>query len=214
MKEWIKSVGAGLVSGLLGGVLCLICLAITYNNSDVFGNVADWVSGIGSFIAIIFIYIQIRQSDKHQQENFYYNFQVAVGTRRIIENDGKDSHEVSSEEELVFWGTNDGHVAGSFKFVGFCRPRDFDLINQSHISGSIQDSSAEIQELDPLYLLGFRSREFERVDSGGVSEELTIPMRLVNNKFKENETVCVVYMDPMGKLYKNDLLPAVELTVR
>lgn len=160
------------------------------------------------------VYIQIRQSDKHQQENFYYIFQVALGTRRIIENDGKGGYELSLEEELVFWGTNDGHVAGSFKFVGFCRPRDFDLINQSHISGSIQDSSTEIQEIDPSYFSGFKSRKFERVEPGSVSEELTVPMRLVNDNFKENETVCVVYMDPMGNLYKNDLLTKVESTVQ
>lgn len=39
-------------------------------------------------------------------------------------------------------------------------------------------------------------------------------MRLVNDNFKENETVCVVYMDPMGNLYKNDLLTKVESTVQ
>lgn len=37
----------GIIGGLLGGTLCLIILAIAYNSSDVFGNVADWVSGIG-----------------------------------------------------------------------------------------------------------------------------------------------------------------------
>lgn len=173
------------------------------------GSWADWISGIGSLSAIIFVYIQIKQSDKHQREDFYYNFQIALGTRNIITNDGKGGYGLSSKEELVFWGTNNGHVAGSFKFVGFCRPLDFDLINQSHVSGSIQDSTAKIEELDSSYFSGIKRREFERVEPGGVSEEITIPMNKINLNYKEDDIVCVVYMDPMGKLYKNDLLPAV-----
>ncbi|WP_349546395.1 hypothetical protein [Leuconostoc suionicum] len=77
----------------------------------------------------------------------------------------------------------------------------------------MQDSSAEIQEIDSSYFSGFKSRKFERVEPESVSEELTVLMRLVNDKFKENEIVCVVYMDPMGNLYKNDLLTEVESTV-
>ncbi len=46
------------------------------------GSWADWVSGIGSFVAIIFIYIQIKQSDQHQRENLYYNFKIAIGQKK------------------------------------------------------------------------------------------------------------------------------------
>lgn len=62
MKDWIKSMGAGLVGGLFGGVLCLIILDIAYNNSEVFGNVADWVSGIGSLGAILMVLFQIKKN--------------------------------------------------------------------------------------------------------------------------------------------------------
>lgn len=166
------------------------------------GSWADWVSGIGSFVAIIFIYIQIKQSDQHQRENLYYNFKIAIGQRRMVKSDG-----ISSEYELIFWGTNDGHVSGSFKFIGFCTPDTFDYTNKEHISGVVIDTHKKIEELDSTYSLGIKCREFEKVESGGVSSEITVPMNAIDLNYKENETVCVVYMDPLGKLYKNDLLP-------
>lgn len=53
MEEWIKQVIFGIIGGLLGGLLCLIVLASAYNNSEVFGTVADWVSGIATLLAVI-----------------------------------------------------------------------------------------------------------------------------------------------------------------
>lgn len=52
MKDWIKPVIVGTIGGLLGGMLCLIVLAIAYNNSGVFGNVADWFGAVGTISAV------------------------------------------------------------------------------------------------------------------------------------------------------------------
>ena len=70
MKKWIKSVGAGLIGGLFGGVLCLIILDIVYNNSEVFGNVADWVSGIGAIGAILAVYWQVQKQSRDSKESY------------------------------------------------------------------------------------------------------------------------------------------------
>ncbi|QHM55703.1 hypothetical protein [Leuconostoc mesenteroides] len=68
MKDWLKFLTVGILGGLLGGALYLIVFVIIHRNSEVFGNVADWVSGIGSLFAIIFVYIQIRESQRQSKE--------------------------------------------------------------------------------------------------------------------------------------------------
>lgn len=52
---------------LLVFVFFLIIL-LSFWKADVFGNVADWISGIGSLIAIVFVYIQIRVSQNQSSE--------------------------------------------------------------------------------------------------------------------------------------------------
>lgn len=52
MKDWVKQLIVGIAGGLLGGMLCLIILDAAYNNSGVFGNVADWLAAVGTIGAV------------------------------------------------------------------------------------------------------------------------------------------------------------------
>lgn len=75
MKEWIRSLSGGILGGLLGSGLGLLVISLALRNYNVFGNVADWVSGIGTIAAVI-ISIQITKKQiaadkKKDQENFF-----------------------------------------------------------------------------------------------------------------------------------------------
>ncbi len=165
------------------------------------GSWADWASGLGSFGAIVFVYIQIRQQGKQHYENHHYNFTIAIGERRIRQkSNGRVTF--SAEREFVFWGTNDGNAPGSFRYLGLCTSNDFDVINRDRKKNIISDTEKNIEDLDPLYAFGL----YERLDPGCISTEITLPISSVRMNFKDNENVCVVYMDPLGKFYKRELV--------
>lgn len=82
MKDWFKLLIGGTIGGLLGGALCLFVLALAYDNSEFFGNVADWVSGIGSITAILFVYAQIIQQDKQYKTD--RTLEIKIRTEPVI----------------------------------------------------------------------------------------------------------------------------------
>lgn len=53
MKEKTKQVGIGVCYGLVGGGVGLIILAVASKNQNVYGTVADWVSGIGTIATVV-----------------------------------------------------------------------------------------------------------------------------------------------------------------
>lgn len=67
MKEWFKQVAKGISYGLIGSSFGLLILYMALKNYNIFGNVADWVSGVGSLVAIIFVYEQIKESQKQSE---------------------------------------------------------------------------------------------------------------------------------------------------
>ncbi|MDI6666423.1 hypothetical protein QMA56_01730 [Leuconostoc falkenbergense] len=68
MKDFSKQAGKGIFYGSIGGVIGLLILAICIKNNNFFGNVADWVSGIGSIGAIVIVYRQIKESQKQSAD--------------------------------------------------------------------------------------------------------------------------------------------------
>ena len=65
----IRQVFLGLAYGLIGGFIGLIILALACKNYNVFGNVADWVSGSGTIIGIYFVYRQIKQQERQYRSD-------------------------------------------------------------------------------------------------------------------------------------------------
>lgn len=53
LKEKTKQVGIGVCYGLVGGGVGLIILAVASKNQNVYGTVADWVSGIGTIATVV-----------------------------------------------------------------------------------------------------------------------------------------------------------------
>lgn len=58
----------GIFYGLLGGVIGLFILFLISKNTTLYGNVADWASGLGSIGAIVLVYRQIKESQKQSAE--------------------------------------------------------------------------------------------------------------------------------------------------
>lgn len=121
-KVWIN---------LLVFVFILIIL-LSFWKADVFGNVADWISGIGSLIAIVFVYIQIRVSQNQSSEQIKEsrnqlqkqlktererNFQQARPLFKIVKKSNVSLSDimVSSDKyrSFVYKNTNFGFVTNS-----------------------------------------------------------------------------------------------------
>ncbi|GDZ84756.1 hypothetical protein EFN63_08095 [Leuconostoc citreum] len=205
MKDWIKQAGTGIFYGLIGGAIGLAILAMSSNNHDTFGNVADWVSGIGSVGAIYFVYRQIKQqTDQHNEEKGHY-LQLAIGFRMLSnQSDKAGTVSIKSEQEVFFFGTNSGMMPSAFKFIGICTSEDYQTLKSNHDKSQIDHNyeDPEIQSFDCLYDLGIKQRKFERVVPGDVSEEIVIPMKLIQNKFEgSGKNLFVVYMDVLGVIY-------------
>lgn len=206
MKDWIKPLTSGIIGGLLGGMLCLIILAIAYNNSEVFGNVADWVSGVGSVTAIYFVYRQIKQqTDQHSEEKGHY-FEIAIGGRMMRHSDEKNAIVTSSgEQEIFFFGTNSGMMPSAFKYIGICNSEDYSILKENHDKSLIDHKNytdPQIQSFDFSYDLGIKQRKFERVLPGDVSEEIVVSMEKLQHHFKGKcDNLYLVYMDVLGAIY-------------
>lgn len=79
--------------GMLVGVILVLIIILSFVNSDIFGNVADWASGIGTFVAII-ISVKITKkqiiADKEKdRENYFRQRDYETVDRiheKIIEN--------------------------------------------------------------------------------------------------------------------------------
>lgn len=84
MKDWLKPLIAGIIGGMFGGILCLIILSIAYNNSEVFGNVADWVSGIGSIGAILAVYWQVQKQSSDNKESYNQDQELRYSISRPL----------------------------------------------------------------------------------------------------------------------------------
>lgn len=56
--------------GMAVGMAILLIIYGSLTNSDVFGNVADWVSGIGSIGAILIVFWQVKKQSTENQQNY------------------------------------------------------------------------------------------------------------------------------------------------
>lgn len=189
-------------SGVLGFLIATIFLQVA---NALPSNLADWFSGIGSISAIIFIIIQIKQqADQHNDQKGHY-LQIAVETRPIKQNDGSIIIGGASNLDLVFWATNSGMSPSSFKFIGICVSEDYEKLKNNHEKAKANHqpyTDPHVESMDPLVELGFKNKKFERILSGDVSKETSVPYENVQNEFKGKcNDLYVVYMDVLGTIY-------------
>ena len=64
MCKFVKTIFGGVLGGLLGTFFAYIIFATSDNIPEKYGNLADWLSGIGSIGAILAVWWQSRQEKK------------------------------------------------------------------------------------------------------------------------------------------------------
>lgn len=160
------------------------------------GSWEDWVSGIGSLSAIIFVYVQIRQQGRqHEEDNGFLcrvNFEI---------------FQTESGKYIKIFAANLGMRPRSFRFEGICRVEDIDKIfvkgDTKHYE---QESLSEsLDKMSPEYIIytGSEEFDFETVEAGGISTKIPMPVNVIKGLFPDDkQTVCAIYTDVAGTIYK------------
>lgn len=208
--EIVKQVAKGLGYGVAGGLLGLLFLAIISNDPEKFGNVADWLSGVGSVIAIFFVYAQIKQQSRISDEQKAHDFVIVINERLKTKKDKTGVMRLKSIRELIFFGTNKGMMPSSYVYIGITDPNTFKKILDLREQEKNTDEPLKypaIERFQSEYDLGIKQREFETVEPGGVSSPEVVDLQNVMENFKDkSDELVVVYMDVLGELYSRRLI--------
>ncbi|MBZ1508865.1 hypothetical protein [Leuconostoc mesenteroides] len=169
------------------------------------GNVADWVSGIGSVIAIFFVYRQIKQQTDQHNEEKGHDFQIALSNRSINKEIVPVGNIMCGETEIFFFGTNSGMMPSSFKYIDIYTSESFEILKSNHKKSAIDHKfydDPEGLDLEFEYSSGDKKNRFERILPGDISEEIVIPSKAVTQITNgKSKNLYVVYMDVLGVIY-------------
>lgn len=182
----------------------IVFMVLALNQGD-FGSLADWLSGMGSIGAIIGVYYQVNEQRKEFEQNRTANLTIAVWQQHIRRKEKSGSITILKDEELRFWATNTGDVVGSFKFIGFCKVTDFKKISNTDSNKSAEVRQQLIIDPDPIYGLQLNDREFERIEPKAVSKPIGVALDQIELNFKNEKNIYLLYMDPIGKLFKKEI---------
>lgn len=195
----LKSIGIliiGIIIGLLIGLFSKYFRLSIVISGEQFGSVADWVSGIGSVMAILFVYLQLKEQQKeiemHRkefEEEKNADIKVAVVPVKQKQDNGKTI--------VRTYAYNIGFSAGSFKFIGFVTKEELEKIKKfdPHNFGN-----------DPILLIKspVEEQKFERIDSREVSKFINCDLSQLKEKFSTGSEIYSVYIDPLRKIYSSD----------
>lgn len=168
-------------------------------------NMADWFSAIGSIAAIFFIIIQINQQADQHNDQKGHNLEIAIGKRPVNEKDESGAIKTSTENNLVFFGTNSGMSPSSFKYIGVCVSEDYEKLKRNHEMTKRDHQPYDdpyVDSMDLFIELGVKTQPFERVLPGEISNETIVPYKKIQATFKGNcNNLYVIYMDVLGTIY-------------
>lgn len=203
-NKWIKRIILLVLfvfSAITGSILGFI---IVHNYHDI-GSIADWVSGVGSLVAIWFVHLQIKQqADQFNYQNANH-FEIILNDRLISEKNEDGPTLFSGSKELVCSGTNSGVSTSSFKFIGICNVTTYQTVKRNHEEMKKDHKYREDPDIDDFGFL-IEERKFETVYPGEISKEIAIPLSTLEESFKnEKENLFVVYMDVLGNIYGREV---------
>ena len=157
---------------------------ITYNT----GSVADWFSAIGTVAAIFFVYWQIDEQQSEFKESKVHNLKIAFWTQSHAE-ESSNGGIIVGGHDCCTWAVNDGLMAASFRFLGFCRVDKFkDIYNDDDV---LLDPYA----FDKKHLLPHSTADFELLQPGEVSKQHNFPADRILEELESPESFFVLYMD-------------------
>ena len=224
----IKYLLLSLFVGMIGGSV-IVLLKNGFN--DTTGNMADWLSGIGTVGTLFAAYIEIkdsrRQFDKeHRPElKVYANWKKPFNIE-INENIEGGNADVNSGIFLNIIPVNKGLASGIYRYFGVCRLEDVDeivsLVNKAE-NGNLKYAKADkLLDLicyDPedvgqtkehhdtkitSLLYPNKKRIFQTIEPDGVGDILNKGERKIEKKFKidiSEDKLAVLYIDPQMKIY-------------
>ena len=181
-----------LITCLFGNGLVFLLFSFT---SDKYGTLADWVSGLGTIAALIFVYVQIEEQQKEFNETTKIDLSIAVTSVNHIEDMGSGIRAMSAKTDLHVWAVNSGMRPSSFKFLGFCNIADFERIESD--SSVIYDPRALL--LDP------KTNDFQLLQPGQVSKEEIYDQKVILDNLGNPSSFYVIYMNATGELFKSEV---------
>lgn len=169
------------------------------------GNVADWLSGTGSVLAILFVYLQIKQqADQHEEEKGHY-LEIALSSRPISKEIAPGATVISGETEIFFWATNSGMMPSSFKYIDVYTSENFEILKSNHEKSAIDHKLyTDPDGLNVIFEYKSKSTQnkFEKIFPGDISEEITIlSANIIKNTKGKSKKLYIVYMDVLGVIY-------------
>ncbi|WP_367366704.1 hypothetical protein [Leuconostoc pseudomesenteroides] len=169
------------------------------------GNVADWLSGVGSVLAILFVYLQIKQQTDQHNEEKGHNLEIALSNRLISKEIGPGATIIGEETEIFFWATNSGMMPSSFKYIDVYTSENFEILKSNHAKSAVDHklyTDPEGLNLTFKYASGYTKNKFEKIFPGDISEEITIlSENIIKNPKGQSKKLYIVYMDVLGVIY-------------
>lgn len=194
MNKDRKSLCIGFGGGILGNALIFAIFSLI---TPKYGTLAEWISSIGTISSLIFVYWQIDEQRIEFQKSRSRDFQIAFSLQPQVSKT-KNGGIMLGKRDYYIWGVNAGMVPVSFKFIGFCKKKDFKHIKDQNVVYNPYITGFE-------KLLPHPTNDFENLKPGQISKE---------HKFSEDEVLknldkCskffVLYMDALGKIYKREI---------
>ncbi len=195
MKCDKKYLWVAFISAFLGSSLVFTIFSCFSNKH---GTLAEWISGIGTIAAILFVYWQIDEQRKEFQLSKKYSIQIAFIPQVHYEST-KDGGKLFENYDYYIWAVNDGMAVGSFKFLGFCRKDEFNKIRTEDVIFDPKNNGLN-------KLLPHPTNKFELLHPGEVSEEIVVNSLIVLEGLRHPNAFYVIYMDALGKIYKKEIV--------
>ena len=167
------------------------------------GSIADWVSGMGTVLALLFVEMQIKEQQYEFNKDKNAEIKVVV-TRADVPEKLKNTGGLQERENVVrTYAYNIGYSAGSFMFIGFATKEALTEIEKFNPHKLGNDPIIKVKDPETQLLLK-PEREFERINSRGVSSYIDYDVSLLKDNFTKGSFIYSVYMDPLRKIYYSE----------
>lgn len=169
-------------------------------------DAAAWFGGIATLVAIVFVYIQIRNDQRTWDNEHKSNISIEALLTPVYVKSEDGGFSASKWKNLKIWAVNKKYGAGSYRFVGICKKEDYNSVKEKYF----EDPEKIMNERESIYnICNFdmynTEERYETIKGRGVSKTQTIRGEDLYNEFiKKASTdvssipVIIIYVDPFN----------------